>query len=122
MRTLPFLLVLAACTQEELDLGPPAEELELPDLTGVDLKEAYADALRIANDSRFGLGASIWTGSRRRGEALTSRLEAGCVFVNEIVKSDPRLPFGGVKQSGVGRELGAAGIREFTNVKTVWVG
>jgi succinate-semialdehyde dehydrogenase/glutarate-semialdehyde dehydrogenase len=79
-------------------------------------------AVDLANASRFGLGASIWTGSRRRGEALTSRLEAGCVFVNEIVKSDPRLPFGGVKQSGVGRELGAAGIREFTNVKTVWVG
>ena len=79
-------------------------------------------AVELANASRFGLGASIWTASRQRGESLAPRIEAGCVFVNEIVKSDPRLPFGGVKQSGFGRELGAAGIREFTNIKTVWVG
>jgi succinate-semialdehyde dehydrogenase/glutarate-semialdehyde dehydrogenase len=80
-----------------------------------------AHAVAVANTSRFGLGASVWTGSPERGEALAQTLEAGLVFVNGIVKSDPRLPFGGVKASGYGRELAAAGIREFTNVKTVWV-
>ncbi len=79
------------------------------------------EAVRVANASRYGLGASIWTGDAARGEALAGRLEAGCVFVNGIVKSDPRLPFGGVKKSGYGRELSAHGIREFVNVKTVWV-
>ena len=79
------------------------------------------EALELANRSRFGLGASVWTGDPRRGEALAARLEAGSVFVNGAVKSDPRLPFGGVKHSGYGRELSEAGIREFVNLKTVWV-
>ncbi len=78
-------------------------------------------ALRLANDTDFGLGASIWTGDPARGEALAARIEAGCVFVNGIVKSDPRLPFGGVKRSGYGRELSRAGILEFVNRKTVWI-
>ena len=80
------------------------------------------EALALANRSRFGLGASVWTGDPARGEALARDLECGLVFVNGIVKSDPRLPFGGIKASGHGRELAAAGIREFVNVKTVWVG
>jgi len=77
-------------------------------------------AVELANRSRFGLGASIWTAEPARGEALAPRIEAGSVFVNGAVKSDPRLPFGGVKASGYGRELSAEGIREFVNVKTVW--
>ncbi len=79
-------------------------------------------ALALANASDFGLGASLWTGDPARGEALAAEVEAGAVFVNGIVKSDPRLPFGGVKLSGYGRELSAFGIREFVNIKTVWVG
>ncbi len=79
------------------------------------------DAVRVANDSVFGLGAAVFTRDARRGEAVARRLEAGCCFVNDLVRSDPRLPFGGVKQSGYGRELGPFGIREFVNVKTVYV-
>ncbi|MBW3619222.1 MAG: NAD-dependent succinate-semialdehyde dehydrogenase [Actinobacteria bacterium] len=79
------------------------------------------EAVRVANDSEFGLGASIWTEDRDRGERVAARIEAGCVFVNQLVKSDPRVPFGGIKSSGIGRELGSYGIKEFTNTKTVWV-
>ena len=78
-------------------------------------------AVAIANDSRFGLGASLWTRSAETAERLAPRIEAGSVFVNSFVKSDPRLPFGGIKHSGVGRELGVEGIHEFVNIKTVWI-
>jgi succinate-semialdehyde dehydrogenase / glutarate-semialdehyde dehydrogenase len=79
------------------------------------------EAIDIANASRFGLGAALWTRDPAKIERLVPLIEAGAVFVNGLVKSDPRLPFGGVKASGFGRELGLEGIRSFTNAKTVWI-
>jgi len=84
--------------------------------------EDEEDAIRLANDSIYGLGAAVFTRDTARGEHIAQhRIQAGCVFVNDFVKSDPRLPFGGIKESGYGRELGCAGIREFVNMKTVVV-
>ncbi len=80
------------------------------------------EAVALANQTEFGLGASVWSGDPARAEQLVPRIEAGAVFVNEVGKSEPRLPFGGIKRSGYGRELAHLGLREFTNAKTVWVG
>ena len=80
------------------------------------------EGVRVANDSAYGLGASIWTGDTALGERLARRIESGSVFVNGMVASDPRLPFGGIKRSGYGRELSAFGAREFTNIQTIWIG
>jgi succinate-semialdehyde dehydrogenase/glutarate-semialdehyde dehydrogenase len=79
------------------------------------------DALHIANDTPFGLGASVWTRNLAKGEAFAARVEAGASFVNGMVKSDPRLPFGGMKISGFGRELSHHGIKEFVNIQTMWI-
>ena len=97
---------------DEETFGPVAAVLRASD---------EADAVRLANASPYGLGASVWTADTRRGERIAGELEVGSVFVNGLVKSDPRLPFGGVKRSGYGRELSEYGLREFVNVKSVWI-
>jgi len=98
--------------QEEL-FGPVAIVIRVKD---------EAEAIRVANDSPFGLGGSVWTRDLQRGERIARQLESGAAFVNGIVKSDPRLPFGGIKNSGYGRELSRHGIQEFVNAKTIWIG
>jgi succinate-semialdehyde dehydrogenase / glutarate-semialdehyde dehydrogenase len=97
--------------KEEL-FGPVASVFRVPDVEA---------ALRIANDSPFGLGASVWTNDQAERARFIAGLETGQVFVNAMVASDPRVPFGGVKRSGYGRELSVHGIREFVNAKTVWI-
>jgi succinate-semialdehyde dehydrogenase/glutarate-semialdehyde dehydrogenase len=105
-----------------VDGGMPAfDEETFGPVAAVVRAQDEAHALALANASPFGLGASLWTADAARAERLVAEVEAGCVFVNAQVRSDPRLPFGGVKRSGYGRELAEYGIREFTNVKSVWM-
>jgi succinate-semialdehyde dehydrogenase / glutarate-semialdehyde dehydrogenase len=97
----------------EETFGPVAAIMGVPDASS---------AAEVANATEFGLGASLWTSDLERAATLIPQLGAGAVFVNDIVTSDPGMPFGGIKHSGYGRELGTFGPREFTNVKTVWIG
>ena len=101
----------------------PAYEEELfGPVAAIITAENEHHAIQIANDSIFGLGAAVYTRNIARGEEIAAKhLEAGSCFVNAFVRSDPRLPFGGIKESGYGRELSLYGIREFVNIKTVYV-
>ncbi|MHC3381526.1 NAD-dependent succinate-semialdehyde dehydrogenase [Haloarcula sp. H-GB5] len=96
----------------EETFGPVATVYEVADVE---------EAIEVANDTRFGLGASLWTADRERGQRLARDISAGCVYINEMTKSDPRVPFGGIKDAGYGRELSEMGIKEFVNKKTVWI-
>lgn len=102
---------MAACREEIF--GPVAPIIRVRDAE---------EAVRLANDTEYGLGAALWTRDLDRAHRLSRRIQSGAVFINSMVASDPRLPFGGVRKSGYGRELGSFGIREFTNIKTVSVG
>ena len=107
----------------EVTKGMPAYDEELFGPVGaiVPVKDEK-EAIQVANETSFGLGAAVFTKDVARGERIAAeKLEAGCCFVNDFVRSDPRLPFGGVKESGYGRELSHYGIREFVNIKTVVV-
>lgn len=112
----------AATLLDQVAPGMPAYDDELfgPVATLIRATDEE-DALHIANDTRFGLGGSVWTGDAARGERFARRMACGCAFVNGIVKSDPRLPFGGIGDSGYGRELSRLGIREFVNQQTIWI-
>jgi succinate-semialdehyde dehydrogenase/glutarate-semialdehyde dehydrogenase len=101
---------------------PAAREETFGPVAAVIRAKDENEALAIANSSLFGLGASLWTRNTARGRELARELQSGSVFVNGMVASDPRLPFGGTKRSGYGRELSEFGIREFVNIQTVWIG
>lgn len=112
-----------ATVLSDVTTGMPAyhEEFFGPVASLIRVKDE-AEAIHVANDTNFGLGAAVFTGDIKRGERIAAEeIEAGCCFVNDFVKSDPRLPFGGIRHSGYGRELSVFGIREFVNVKTVYI-
>ncbi|HET7059857.1 MAG TPA: NAD-dependent succinate-semialdehyde dehydrogenase [Candidatus Saccharimonadales bacterium] len=110
----------AVLTNITKDMPVFAEEVFGPVLPIIPVKDA-AQAVRVANDSPYGLASTIFSNDQAAAQKLAQQLEAGAVFINGQVKSDPRLPFGGIKQSGYGRELSHYGIKEFVNIKTVWV-
>src|SRR5699024_10653203 len=106
-----------------VEAGMPAYDEEMfGPVAAVIAAKDEEDAIRIGNDTIYGLGGAVFTEDLERGEKIAAeRIEAGSCFVNAFVKSDPRIPFGGVKASGYGRELSEFGIREFTNTKTVYI-
>jgi len=108
-------------TRVTRDMAAFREETFGPAAAVIRVRDAD-EAVTVANDSAYGLGASIWTRDAALGERLAREIESGSVFVNGMVASDPRLPFGGIKRSGYGRELSAFGAREFTNIQTIWIG
>ena len=108
-------------TRVTRDMAAFREETFGPAAAVIRVRDAD-EAVIVANDSAYGLGASIWTRDAALGERLAREIESGSVFVNGMVASDPRLPFGGIKRSGYGRELSAFGAREFTNIQTIWIG
>jgi succinate-semialdehyde dehydrogenase/glutarate-semialdehyde dehydrogenase len=118
-----FFFEATVVTEVTPDMAVFSEETFGP-VAAVIAASSDAEAVELANRTEFGLGASIWTSDSERGLALARRIDAGSVFVNSQVASDARFPFGGVKLSGYGRELGAVGVREFTNIKTIrtWPG
>ncbi|CAM5549739.1 NAD-dependent succinate-semialdehyde dehydrogenase OS=Streptomyces antimycoticus OX=68175 GN=gabD PE=3 SV=1 [Streptomyces antimycoticus] len=116
-----YFYVPAVLDQVTPTMAVAAEETFGPVAAVVSAKDP-AQAVNIANATEFGLGAALWTTDLERADRLIPGIEAGAVFVNGTVASDPRLPFGGIKRSGYGRELGAFGLRQFTNVKSVWIG
>jgi succinate-semialdehyde dehydrogenase/glutarate-semialdehyde dehydrogenase len=98
---------------------PAFDEETFGPLAAVVVAKDEQEAIRIANDSEFGLSGSIWTKDIEKGISLAKKMETGAVYINTLVKSDPRLPFGGIKKSGYGRELNRLGILEFVNAKTI---
>jgi succinate-semialdehyde dehydrogenase / glutarate-semialdehyde dehydrogenase len=107
--------LLAGCTP---DMPVMREETFGPVAALISVADAEA-AVRIANDTAFGLGATVWSRDTERAEAVARQIDAGNVFINTVIASDPRMPFGGIKDSGYGRERGLFGIREFVNVKAI---
>ena len=106
----------------DLPLGSPAYHQEFFGPVALLFPvEGLEEAIQLANSTPFGLGASAWTNDSTEQDRLIQELEAGSVFINGMVKSDPRLPFGGIKRSGYGRELGVQGLYEFLNIKTIWI-